>query len=144
MSESEVSEVVFGYGHANILATHETTFEFTKDRHLSKKGNCIVAVAASKALADLNAEFKKRLKKSKANVSIQIEVEQLVERINAYGSPRLILTHPRDMVVRSSDYVCSRTLAIKADKAARDLSRALVRKMANPKQKVKIILKVSV
>jgi hypothetical protein len=144
MSDSEISEVVFGYGHANIFATHETTFEFTKDRHLSKRGNCIVAVAASKALADLNAEFKKRLKKSKANVSIQIEVEQLVERINAYGSPRLILTHPRDMVVRRSDYVCSRTLAIKADKAARDFSRVLVRKIANPKQKVKISLKVSV
>jgi hypothetical protein len=144
MSDSEVSEVFFGYGHANILATHETTFEFTKDRHLSKKGDCIVAVAASKALDDLNAEFKKRLKKSKANVNIQIEIEQLVERINAYGSPRLILAHPREIVVRRSDYVCSRTLAIKADKAARDLSRALVRKMANPKQKVKISLKVSV
>lgn len=144
MLDSEVNEVFFGYGHSNILATHETTFEFTKDRHLSKKGNCIVAVATSKALADLTAEFKESLKKSKAKVSIQIEAEHLMELINAYGSPRLILSHPREIVVRRSSYVCSRTLAIKADKAARDLSRALVKKMANPKQKVKISLKVSV
>ena len=144
MPRSELCEFIFGYGHANILATHETTLEFTKDRHLSKKGNCIVAVAATKALADLTTEFKRSLKKADAKVSIKIEVDQLIEWVNAYGSPQLILSHPREMVIRKSDYVCSRTLAIHADKAAKDLSRDIVRKMANPKQEVKISFKVSV
>ncbi|MDX1814121.1 MAG: DUF371 domain-containing protein, partial [Candidatus Bathyarchaeia archaeon] len=43
---------------------------------------------------------------------------------------------------RKSDYVCSRTLAIHADKAAQDLSRGLVEKLKNPKQKMKITLEV--
>ena len=34
------------YGHKNILATHKTTIEFTKDKELSLKGNCIVGVRA--------------------------------------------------------------------------------------------------
>jgi hypothetical protein len=73
-----------------------------------------------------------------------IEAEDTVEVVNAFGSARLILMHPTDMVVRKSNYVCSRTLAIQADKAACDLSRKLVKKLKNPKQKVKITLTVNV
>ena len=47
------------------------------------------------------------------------------------------------MVIRKSDYVCERTLAVGADKAANDLSRALVEKLKNPKQEVRISLTVS-
>ncbi len=38
---------------------------FTKDKHLSKNGDCIVAVAADKAVADLNQEFKEKLKRAR-------------------------------------------------------------------------------
>jgi hypothetical protein len=47
------------------------------------------------------------------------------------------------MVVRKSSYVDDRTLAISADKAAADLSRELVEKLRNPKQKARITLKVA-
>ena len=137
-------EVIFGFGHENMMATHKTTLEFTKDTHLSKKGDCIVAVAAGKALADLSAEFKEKLRKPHAKLVILIEAGGVIEQVNAHGSPQLILTHPTDMVVRKSDYVCSRTLAVHADKAAQDLSKALVEKLKNPEQKVKIILEVHV
>jgi hypothetical protein len=137
---SEIREVIFGCGHKNIQATHKTTLEFTKDEHLSKKGDCIVAVAADKALADLSAEFKENLRKPHAKLVILIEAGGIIEQVNAHGSPRLILTHPTDMVVRKSDYVCNRTLAVHADKAAQDLSKALVEKLKNPQQKVKITL----
>jgi len=141
---AEVKAVIFGYGHENIQATHTTTLEFTKDTHLSKKGDCIVAVAADKALADLSAEFKEKLRKPHARLTIIIEAGGIVERVKAHGSPQLILSHPMDMVVRKSDYVCSRTLAVHADKAAWDLSRDLVEKLRNPQQKVKITLLVRV
>jgi hypothetical protein len=140
MRTYEAREVIFGYGHENILATHKTTLEFTKDTHLSKKGDCIVAVAADKALADLSAEFKEKLRKPHAKLTILIEADGIIEQVNAHGSPRLILTHPTDMVIRKSDYVCNRTLAVHADKAAQDLSKALVEKLKNPQQKVKITL----
>jgi hypothetical protein len=141
---SEVKEVIFGYGHENIQATHKTTLEFTKDMHLSKKGDCIVVVAADKALADLTADFKEKLRKPHAKLTITIEVDGISEQVNARGSPQLILTHLTDMVIRKSDYVCSRTLAVHADKAAQDLSRDFVEKLKNPKQKVKITLAVRV
>ena len=144
MRTSEVREVVFGYGHENIQATHKTTLEFTKDPHLTKKGDCIVTVAADKALADLSAEFKENLRKRHAKLSVLIEVDGVTEQVNAYGSPRLSLTHLTDMVIRKSDYVCNRTLAIHADKAAQDLPREFVEKLKNPKQKVKITLEVHV
>jgi hypothetical protein len=144
MPTSDVREVIFGYGHEKILATHKTTLEFTKDKRLSKKGDCIVTVATDKALADLSAEFKENLRKTNAKLSVLIEVDGLIEQVNAHGSPRLILTHPTDMVIRKSDYVCNRTLAIHADKAAKDLPRDLVEKLKNPKQKVKITLEVRV
>jgi len=142
MRASTVREVIFGYGHENIQAKHKTTLEFTKDKHLSKKGDCVVTVAADKALADLSAEFKEKLRKPDAKLTISIEVDELIEQVNAQGSPQLILTHPTDMVIRKSDYVCNRTLAIHADKAAQDLPRDFVEKLKNPKQKLKITLEV--
>jgi len=141
---SEKREAIVGYGHKNIQATHKTTLEFTKDMHLSKKGDCIVAVAADKALTDLSAEFKENLRKPHAKLTILIEADGIIDQVNAHGSPRLILSHPTDMVIRKSDYVCNRTLAVHADKAAQDLSKALVEKLKNPEQKVKITLIVRV
>ena len=140
MPTAEIKEVIFAQGHENILATHKMTLEFTKDQHLSKKGDCIVAVAADKAVADLNFEFKDEMRKPNAKLTILIEAGGLKEQITACGSPKLILTHPTDMVIRKSGYICSRTLAIRADKAANDLSRELVEKLVNPKQRVKITL----
>ncbi len=144
MPAAEVREVVFGYGHGNIEATHNSTLEFTKDQRLSKKGDCIVAVAADKALTDLTAEFTEKLRKPHAKLTITIEADGITDQVNALGSPQLVMTHVTDMVVRKSDYVCSRTLAVHADKAAQDLSRGLVEKLKNPEQKVKITLVVRV
>ena len=44
------------------------------------------------------------------------------------------------MVIRKSDYVSDRTLAIHADKSSNDLPRAVVEKLKNPKQKINITL----
>ncbi|NWF87450.1 DUF371 domain-containing protein [Candidatus Bathyarchaeota archaeon] len=140
----EITEAILAFGHKNILATHKTTLAITKETQLSKRGDCIIAVAADKALADLNPKFKKILCRKNAKITISIEGGGILEMVNALGRPKLILTHPKDMVVRKSDYVCSRTLAIGADKAAYDLSRNLVEKLKNPKQKVKITLTVRV
>lgn len=142
MRLTEIEEVVFGYGHENIQATHKATLEFTKDTHLSKKGDCIIAVAADKALADLSAEFKAGLRKPNAKLTILIEAGRISAQVQASGTQQLSLAHPTDAVVRKSDYACSRTLAVRADKAAIDLPRELVEKLKNPKQKVKITLTV--
>ena len=48
-----------------------------------------------------------------------------------FGHENLTLTHPTDIVCRTSDYVCPRTLMINADKAARDLDSDLIEDLKN-------------
>jgi hypothetical protein len=139
---AEVKEIMLAKGHRNILANHPTTLELTKEDDLSRRGDCIVAVSAGKAMPDLGAEFKEKLRRENARLTILIEAGGIVETVNAYGSAHLMLVHPTEMVVRKSGYICSRTLAVKADKAAADLSRSLVQKLKNPTQRVKITLTV--
>jgi hypothetical protein len=140
----QLTELIIAHGHKNVKATHKSTFEITKDEELSDRGDCIIAVSADKGLFDLKPEFKELLRIENARLTIVIDAGGVAEIVKAFGSPRLSLSHPTDIVVRKSDYICHRTLAVKADKAACDLSRVLVEKLKNPKQVVKITLTVEV
>ena len=115
---------------------------FTKDIHVSKNGDCIIAMTADKAVADLSVQFKKELRKPNAKVTITVEADELKEEIKALGSPKLCLCSPTDIVIRKSDYICNRTLAICSNKSSIDLPRAFVEKLQNPKQKIKVTLTV--
>ena len=55
------------------------------------------------------------------------------DEITGFGHEDLELSHPTDIVIRKSDYTCSRTLMINADKAARDLDLDLVEDLKNGK-----------
>jgi len=116
---------------------------FTKEKHLSKAGDCIVAVAADKAAADLNQEFKRRLREPNAKLTVIIETDGLTQQINASGSPRLLLSDSKDIVIRRSDYISERTLAIHADKSSLDLPREFVEKLKDPTETIKIALVVA-
>lgn len=144
MCPVELKEVILARGHENILATHKSTIEITKEAHLSESGNCIIAVSANKALSELSTRFKKNLLTDQAGLTISVEAGGFTETLSACGSPRLVLTHPTDIVVRKSGYVCSRTLAIHADKSACDLARNLVKKLRNSKQDVRITLTMKI
>lgn len=134
--------VIFARGHENIQATHETTFEITKEMTLTKRGDCIIGVEATNGAADLPIEFKEAARKKGAQITITIEAGELREIVRSRGSPRLLFTHPKDLVVRKSDHVCGRTLAIRADKAASDLSRKLIEKIQDSSQRIRITLAV--
>jgi hypothetical protein len=140
----KLTEIILARGHENIQATHKSTLEITKDNKLSTKGDCIIAVSADKALTDLSPQFKENLRRENSKITMLIEAEDITETVNAYGDPHLILSHTTDMVVRKSNYICSRTLAIEADKAARDLSRELLERLKNPEQRIRIALTVKV
>ena len=137
-----VTEVIHARGHGNIQATHKTTFEVTREKALTKRGDCVVAVDATKGAVGLHSRFKEAAKRDGAQITIAIEVGDLREVVKARGSPRLLFLHPTDLVVRKSDYVCGRTIAIRADKAAIDISREIVEKLREPDQRVKITLAV--
>jgi hypothetical protein len=134
--------VFFAQGHKNILATHKTTFEVTKESDLSKQGDCIIGIKSTKATTELPLYFKEAARKKGTQITIIIEVEELKEIIKAKGDPKLQFLHPTDLVVRKSDYICARTLAIKADKAAIDFSRKIIKKIKNQNQTLKITLTI--
>lgn len=137
-------EHILGFGHENIQSAHPATLMFTKEKEVSKTGDCIVVVAADKAVADLSSKFKEALRKPNSKITIVIEAGGLTQKIHASGSPNLILTHSKDVVIRKSDYISDRTLAICADKSSKDLPREFVRKLKSPAQTVSITLEVNV
>ena len=142
MEPKKIVEVIHAFGHPNIRASHPTTIMITKERQVTERGDCIVAVDANKSVADLSIEFKRTLRKPNSKLTIQLEVDGLVGQINAYGSPELTLNHPNDLVIRTSEFISDRTLAVKADKSSGNLSRAVVEKLKNPKQQVTLTLTV--
>jgi len=135
-------EIVHAYGDELIRSSHKTTLEITRDETLTERGDCIIAVNADKGAADLSNSFKEYARRSDAEITITIQVGDEKETVKARGDPKLSFTYPNDIVVRRSTYVCGRTVAVKADKAASDLSRRLVERLRNLRQKVRITLTV--
>jgi Uncharacterized protein conserved in archaea len=125
----EIKDEFFAYGHKLIQATHKTTMEITKDDYLTKRGNCIIAVKSQKACSDLNEKLKELIKKDGAKIIIKLSVNGLEEIIEAEGSKMLTLTSNRSIVIRKSDYIDERTLAIRANKSSAELSREFIKKI---------------
>ena len=140
----EETEVITACGHRFVRSTHRTTFEVTKEKHLTERADCIIAVNADKAVVDLSEGFKEAARRPNAEVTIMIEAGEEKETVEAMSDPKLSFTHPTDMVIRKSSYICDRTVAVKADKAASDFSRRLVKKLQDPNQMVKITFTVRV
>ena len=135
----QLKEEILAFGHENILATHPTTLMITKDKELTKQGDCIIAIGADKAVSNLNTEFKQKLRETNTKLNMTIEINGFIEQITAYGSTELDFSNNNDMVIRKSNFTSDRTLAIKADRAAKDLPREFVKNL-KLNQQIKITL----
>ena len=120
-------------GHENIRSNHRKTIEITKEFCLTPQGDCIVGVNATSSCNDLPQELKEKLRNSDAKVSLSICVGDHEFVIEGNGHPDLILTHNDDIVIRKSDFICSRTLAVKCDKASDSLPRSMISLLQDPK-----------
>ena len=141
LKKSGQREEITAYGHPNVTSTHTTTLEITKAAEIDKEADCIIAVRADKACADLSEDFKNELKSAR-KILITIQAGRASDTIVAYGSPALRLSHKEDIVIRKSDFIDNRTLAILADKAANELDQDLVDELKKGDTKVKIILEI--
>lgn len=119
-------EKIIAEGHRNIRATHNTTLEITREEYLTPRGTCIIGIKANKAASDLSPKMKQLLKTSGHRVYLFITVGEKVDFIEARSDPKLMLTNPCSIVIRKSDYIDDRTIAVNANKAARDIDRAIV------------------
>jgi hypothetical protein len=135
-----IVENVEAWGHPNIVGTHGTTFEFTTERNLTRRGDCVLAVNASKGAADLSDAFTNVARRDDAIITVMVRVGDVADVARGRGSPNLTFTHPTDLVARTSGFTCGRTLMIRADKAASDFSRQLIHLLTNPQRKAVITL----
>jgi len=119
-------------GHENIRSNHQKTIEITKESHLTPSGDCIIGVNASASCADLPDSIKKKLQNpnSKVNFSIKVGSHEFI--VKGRGHEDLILTHHEDIVIRKSNFVCPRTLAVKCDKASDLMPREMISLLQNP------------
>ena len=69
----KVSEIISAHGHENIQSTNKATFEITMENHLTKRGDCIIAVCATKGAAGLNPQFRNAASVEGALMTIEIE-----------------------------------------------------------------------
>jgi hypothetical protein len=137
-----VCEYVEAWGHANITAKNRRTFEITKENHLTKRGDCIIAVRASKSARGLSDDFKKAAQSSTARIEIIIRSGDQRVSVKGWGDPNLTFDHETDLVARTSRYTCGRTVMIRADHAASDFTREFAQALCDPHRKVKITLGV--
>ncbi|MCH9658993.1 DUF371 domain-containing protein [archaeon] len=122
-------------GHENIRSNHRNTIEITKDSDLTPRGDCIIGVNANSSCNDLPQDLKDKLRSSGSKVTVSIRVGDHEFVIHASGHPDLILNHKDDIVIRKSDFVCPRTLAIKSDKASDIFPRKMVSLLQDPHMK---------
>ena len=122
-------------GHENIRSTHKKTIEITKESSLTPQGDCIIGVNASSSCADLPILLKEKLQDPKSTVHFSIKVAEQEFIVKGRGHKNLTLTHTEDIVIRKSDFISPRTLAVKCDKASDLLPREMVTLLQNPNTK---------
>ena len=103
----------------------------------------MIGVNADKSVRDLHPDFKRELRKGKeVRVSLILPDYGLVIEFKAFGSPKLILDHESDAVIRKSEFICGRTLLIRSEKSAIDLDREFVNLLKD--RKTKVVLRMQV
>jgi hypothetical protein len=135
-------EIVF-HGHPNVRSNHLKSIEVTKAHTLSIKGDCIIGVSADKACSDLKSDLKKMLLRPGLVIKIEIVVEDCLFIMRAHSDTRLLLSDSQDLVIRRSNFICPRTVAISCDKAASDMPRKMSDLLRDPQAIGKLKLTIS-
>ncbi len=129
-------------GHKNILSLHKKTIEITKDDELTVNGDCIIGTNSGLACIDLPEKFKKKIQNHDTTIVFTIVADEHTFSKHGKGSEKLTLKHTSDIVLRKSAFTCSRTIAIKCDKASDDIPRTMVKRLQDPKTSGKLIIEI--
>lgn len=120
-------------GHANIRASHKNTIEFTKDKELGVRGDCILGI---------NADFDlKRIKeyiKGKNKLKIKIAVDNISDEFECI--PNQKFNDKNEMVFRLGEFASERTLGLRCSKAAKHIKREIIEKMKEPGKRMKVFI----
>jgi hypothetical protein len=121
------------YGHPNITAKHKNTIEWTTDKCLSVRGDCIIGVNS-----DFDFEQIKPLIKKNNKIVITIKVDDISEAIYCDLNP--LFEDHHEIVIRRGDFRSKRTLGINSDKACIDLKKDLIKRLKKKDNKIEVKL----
>ncbi|MFX1408731.1 MAG: DUF371 domain-containing protein [Promethearchaeota archaeon] len=133
---------IYAFGHENILCSHKTTIEITKDKDLTKKGSCIIGIKASKACIDLDPKLKENII-NENKIKVTFKVGNLKDSFYGFGHKSLRLLNKKDIVFRKSNYICDRTILINCTKSSNELNRELVENLKDSRKKFSIIFEIN-
>ncbi len=123
------------YGHENVRALHPRTIEITTEPDLTIQGDCIIGVSAECGCKNIPKKLKEMLRDERSTVTFSIQVNDEIFQVVGSGNPDLILEHPHDIVIRKSNFLCPRTMAINCDKASNDIPRKMIKMLQDPQTK---------
>jgi hypothetical protein len=126
------NELIFTVkGHENIISTHKSTWQITKEEHLTQQGDCIIGVGSKIACIDLPDWLKEHLQ-NEGKIKIEMKVGELQLVGMAEGHRELTFGNKVDMVIRKSTYISPRTVAINSSIVAKDLPWPMIKLLQDP------------
>ncbi|MEM4397150.1 MAG: DUF371 domain-containing protein [Candidatus Woesearchaeota archaeon] len=114
-------------GHENLIGNHKNTFEFTKEKELTKRGNCIIGINADFDYKKVK-NFCKKFEKAKM-IIYSNKNKDLKEEVSFFINKDF--DDEKEIVIRKSDFISKRTFGIFAEKSAFELNRDLIQSIKN-------------
>ena len=134
---SLILDSVYAKGHENVLGTHKTTLEVTREDFLTKRGNCIIGINANKSVLDFKPKLKEAIKSGK-KIKVVIRSGKFEDHFFGFGNPKLKLSNPVSMVFRKSEFVSDRTALIKCTKSSLEINRNLIKNLKSLHNEVEL------
>lgn len=122
-------------GHENVRCLHRNALEVTADAGLTARGDCIAGVGASCGCAGLPAALKRELRDPGREAAFELEVGGLSFAFQGAGDPGLELSHPRDVVLRRTGFVCPRTAGVRCGAGSDSVPREMVKMLRDPSRR---------
>lgn len=126
---------IIARGHPNVLGTHRTTIEITKENFLTTNGNCIIGVLSSKSVKDYNPKLKEAIQNGN-EIEIEMVAGPFSEKFIGRGHKELNLSNDVSMVFRLSEFISDRTALINCSKSSIELDRNFMNYLKNPSNKL--------
>ncbi|ADL18797.1 hypothetical protein ASAC_0390 [Acidilobus saccharovorans 345-15] len=118
-------------GHVNVTARHRTTIEITKEETLTPRGDCIIGVSSEASASSLPDWLRDELRNPNNAVLVVLCSSGLCDAVIGHGDPRITASNNMKIIIRKSDYVEGSTIMVRSNKAAADLNRELISRLAH-------------
>ena len=139
METRTFEDEIKAFGDERLTLKDENEIEITKDDEIRPS---TVGIGANKGASELKDKVKEALKQG-CRVEIEIEAGGKVERIEGFGSPALTFESDKKIRIRKDDEIDGATIAILANKSARELGEGLKEEIKKRKEiRIRIRTKV--